>query len=141
MGDEVEPVPKKIEYTQLCPNDFGLFGAEIMKREPPGVHGPSYTFDRRFRSTFGTSSDVCSVLWNMLQPYTTMHQNGIVPHHLLWSLMFLKEYAHETVHCAMVGGVDEKTFRKWSWLFVDAISFLEPMVVSVLMIVVYFCAS
>jgi hypothetical protein len=30
---------------------------------------------------------------------------------------------------SVVGGVDEKTFRKWAWLFVVEISFLEPEVV------------
>ena len=32
--------------------------------------------------------------------------------------------------CGDIGGVDEKTYRKWLWLFVTAISYLEYPVVS-----------
>jgi hypothetical protein len=44
--------------------------------------------------------------------------------------MFMKLYCSETVHCIIAGGeVDEKTFRKWSWIFVDAIAALHFEVV------------
>jgi hypothetical protein len=38
--------------------------------------------------------------------------------------MFLKVYACERVFQALTG-VDEKTFRKWAWLYVHAIGSLE----------------
>ena len=38
-------------------------------------------------------------------------------------------YASEAVHCAISGGVDEKTFCKWSWFFVSGLADLAPQVV------------
>ena len=84
---------------------------------------------QRFRAMFGTSPEICSLLWDHLDPPNSM-PNEVKAFHLLWGLMFLKLYASEVVHCAIAGGVDEKTFRKWSWLFVSAIADLSPNVVS-----------
>jgi hypothetical protein len=114
-------------FPALIANDFSLIGAELMGRD--SSHGSALTFDRRFRSTFGTSPDVCAVIWNMLDPYNTIAHEGTSPQHLLWALMFMKMYAKESVRCSMAGGVDEKTLRKWVWIFVIEISFLEPYVV------------
>ena len=87
------------------------------------------TSRRYFLSYFGTTPWVCSFLWAMLKPFETMPR-GVKPCHLLWALMFMKVYATETVH-AGIAGCDEKTFRKWSWLFVKGISQLETCFVSV----------
>ena len=78
---------------------------------------------------FGTSPNICSLLWDMLDPTNTMPNkvNGI---HLLWGLMFLKLYSSEAVHCGISGGVDEKTFHKWSWLFVSWLADLATQVES-----------
>ena len=35
--------------------------------------------------------------------------------HLLWALKLLKLCASKSTLCALAGGVDEKTFCKWSW--------------------------
>jgi hypothetical protein len=43
---------------------------------------------------------------------------------------FLKTYATDTILCQMSGVKDKKTFRKWSYKFVDAIAMLEPIIVS-----------
>jgi hypothetical protein len=80
---------------------------------------------RKFRATFGTSPAICSLLWGMLLPGTT---RGAKPVHLLWGLMLLKLYNSESAHCN-IAGVDEKTFRKWSWFFIDAIAELSDDVV------------
>ena len=89
-------------------------------------------FERRFRSFFGTSPHVCVQLWDLLNPFEEMAPDnpGLQVEHLLWALLFLKLYAEESVHCGLVGGVDKKTFRKWSWLFIEYISFLETDLVS-----------
>ena len=50
--------------------------------------------------------------------------------HLLWALMLLKTYETEPGIASWVGGIDEKTLRKWAWVFIEEISFLEPEVVS-----------
>jgi hypothetical protein len=82
------------------------------------------------RAFFGTSFVVCADLWNRLDPVNKISP-GSEPKHLLWSLLFMKVYSSEKVHVRLVGGVDEKTFRKWAWLFVDAIASLKSEVVSV----------
>jgi hypothetical protein len=77
---------------------------------------------------FGTRPDMYSLLWDMLDPTNTM-PNGVKGFHLLWGLMLLKLYASEAVHCTISGGVDEKTFRKLSWMFISGIADLAPQVV------------
>lgn len=47
----------------------------------------------------------------------------------MWALYFLKVYGKEEDCSNFAGGVDEKTFRKWSHTFVEAISFLESSVI------------
>jgi len=42
----------------------------------------------------------------------------------------MKVYEKEMTVCALAGAIDAKTWRKWTWLFVTAISDLEPLVVS-----------
>ena len=87
--------------------------------------------DRWFRGIFGTSPQIVSILWNMLDPNITMdYLQDISPKHLLWTCMFMKSYCTET-YLACFLGVTEKTLRKWVWIFIEAISFLEPDVVSV----------
>ena len=56
---------------------------------------------------------------------------GASPTHMLWSLLFLKTCGKETMLSSMAGGIDEKTFRKWAWVFIMIISDLESDVVSV----------
>lgn len=85
---------------------------------------------RRFHATFGTGPEMCTLIWGLLRAHDLLPSGGL-PSHLLWGLMFLKLYCSESVHCAMAGGVDEKTFRKWAWIFVDAISYLEEHIVSI----------
>ena len=59
--------------------------------------------------------------------------------HLLWTLHFLKAYPKQATVCSTVGGstgaIDPKTFRKYMWPFIHAVSDLEPVVVSMK----YFC--
>lgn len=86
-------------------------------------------FDRRWMSAFGANPDVCCILWNKIKPLATM-PSGVKAKHLLWGLIFLNVYDTEENLAQRVGNVDEKTFRKWSHLFVEAISYLECEVVS-----------
>lgn len=44
--------------------------------------------------------------------------------------MFLKLYTKERPMCSLAGGVDKDTFRKWTWLFIEAIADLESCLVS-----------
>ena len=42
-------------------------------------------------------------------------------------------YGNEESNSNFAGWMDEKTFRKWSHIFVEAISFLESSVVSIVL--------
>ena len=50
--------------------------------------------------------------------------------HMLWGLKFMKVYGKERTMCSLVNSIDHKTFQKWVWLFVIAITNLEVHVVS-----------
>ena len=101
----------------------------------------SIVADRRFRGMFGVSPETCASLWNMIGENAPSRS---FPTHLLWALLFLKCYATEHVN-SVVAGVDEKTFRKWSWTFVGLLSdmkivserflFTESFVESTIMII------
>jgi len=109
---------------------FDQIGNEMMRRHHPGI-GTSlmHTDDQRFCATYGMTASICATLWHMVKPETTMPK-GAHPVHLLWCLVFLNIYATEAVLCTMAGGVDEKTFRKSSWMFVDELSYLKDSVVT-----------
>ena len=77
---------------------------------------------------FGAMPSVCCDLWERIDPYKTM-PNGVQEKHLLWGLFFLRDYDTEERSAHAVGDVDEKTYREKSFLFVEAISFLESDVV------------
>lgn len=78
---------------------------------------------------FGAKPDVIAELWTRINPEKNMPK-GHKPKHILWMLIFLKLYDQEEINSVKVGGVDEKTFRKWTWLFIEATSYLEYPVVS-----------
>ena len=83
---------------------------------------------RRWMSSHGVSPELCSIIWTRLDPETTIP--GGEYKHLMWALYFLRVYGTEEQNRRASGGADEKTFRKWTLLFVEAISFLESSVVS-----------
>lgn len=117
-----------------APHVFEVIGMGYIDNHPPQfridiAEEQTITDARRFRAFFGASAAVCSDIWGMLRPEETMPK-GSKPEHLLWSLVFLKVYASEQVLRSLVGSPDEKTFRKWSQLFVLAISWLEFDLVS-----------
>ncbi len=81
---------------------------------------------RRYKALFGVTPLVASVIWS-LSEHSRRHDSS--PRHLLWGLMFLKVYATEHVHATFVG-IDEKTFRKWCWIWVGIISELTVVCIS-----------
>jgi hypothetical protein len=84
---------------------------------------------RRWMACFRATQAVMADVWTRIDPVNTM-PNGAAPHHLTWMFYFIKLYNQEETNSINVGGVDEKTFRKWTWLFIEATSFLEYPVVS-----------
>src|SRR5689334_5252900 len=86
-----------------------------------GTRVQTATWHRRFRALFGVSFQILLSLWDILQ------QNAPVQfrrEHLLWGLYFLKVYPTETVASCFFA-VTEKTWRKWIFVVVQAISQLE----------------
>jgi hypothetical protein len=69
---------------------------------------------RRWISFFGISHFGCSYLWFLM--IERIPTAGCQPKHLLFSLMFLRNYNKEHLN-ASCAGCDEKTFRKFCWLF------------------------
>lgn len=84
------------------------------------VNNSSLTGHRKFKTFYGVSPEVCSILWNRIAD----KPSGSEPKHLLWCMLFLKNYNKEHVNASIVG-VDEKTFRKWTWQFVELLSELD----------------
>jgi hypothetical protein len=85
--------------------------------------------ERRWMHFYGVSPELCCIIWGKLDVPNTI--DGGRHKHLMWALYFLKVYGKEEDNSNYSGGVDEKTFRKWAHIFVDAISFLESSVVSI----------
>ena len=111
---------------KIPPSSFLAVGNKIMKRD--GKSGSKSTERVRFKATFGSSPEVCSLLWDLLQPQIKAMPRNARPSHLLWGLLFLKIHSTESVHASLAGGVDEQTFRDWSWRFVYAIERLAPQI-------------
>ena len=83
-------------------------------------NGSEATEERRFRAMFGTGPHLCSLLWSKVVAMKMEHMpRSARPKHLLWSLMFLKLYDPVSV-LATLADADDKTFREWSWYFVEA---------------------
>lgn len=82
--------------------------------------------DKTFRGFFGAPIAVIANIWNRIEPNL---EDAAKPKHLLWSLVFLKIYATEDVHCRIVGWPDRNTFRKWQWYFVEKIAELKEEII------------
>jgi hypothetical protein len=99
-------------------------------------HGSDLVFERRFRAHFGASPQVVAYTWDLLRQNDVDLDEGATIDRFMWSLLLLKCYLTEEVNCSHICGVDEQTFRKWAWFFIDQISFLEADIVSYLIVVV-----
>ena len=76
------------------------------------------TINRRSAAVFGLKPKLIVLLWYNL--------GGLIPkiaklHHLLWALLFLKLYEVEEARACRLQ-IDEETCRKWTKIFVKAIS-------------------
>ena len=92
--------------------------ADPMLRRTPGLSAAVKR--RRFAALFGVTPAVCSSAWDLMRGSLPRSAKAC---HLLWTLLFLKAYAVEHVNAA-IANVDEKTFRKWCWEIVGALSYL-----------------
>jgi hypothetical protein len=83
--------------------------------------GAADLVDRRFRSYFGVSYQLCSHLWKYLEDTEALRSYEVKKVHLLWTLDLLKGDDTEN---KLKGrwDADEKTLRKWTSLFIEKIS-------------------
>jgi hypothetical protein len=119
------------------PDEFECVGLNIMGRRNAYT---TETSRRRFASWFGTEPLVCSILWKKLVHsgwFDHAGMRGTDPKHLLWTLLFLKCYATESVNSAIVG-VDEKTYRKWIWFYMEGMTQLHTHIVSTSVLITKF---
>ena len=79
--------------------------------------------NRRFRAMFGVSSRTAHLLWVTLD-IDTLGPRGGKRIHLLWMLMFLKEYCTQD-SLSGICGVTRKTFRLWVDVFLERVSSLN----------------
>jgi hypothetical protein len=89
------------------------------------------TCKRRFRSLFGISTRICVLIWTLLSKQLGCEAR---PVHLHWTLFFLKHYSVEEVNAAFAG-VNEKTYRKWTWLMLEELAKLNLVSATVLLVV------
>jgi hypothetical protein len=113
------------QQIQLLAHQFKVVGNELMNRSEGGS---ADTFERRFKAHFGTIPEICADIWLRLNPPTLLA--GARIEHLLWGFILLKCYDTDDVNASRVGGVDEQTWRHWSWYFIDCVSQLEADIVS-----------
>ena len=126
--EHIDPRSLKRGRCTATPEDFEKHGGEIMGRSTDGRSAA--VFDARFITFFGIVSAVVADVWNRLIEKSNPELESAEPFHLLWALLFLKQYPAETVFCKLVGVRDEGTVRKWSQLFVRHIGYLVLDVVS-----------
>ena len=120
-------------YQQRIRADVGIIcdaAAQVMGLQYYGCRLTSKVYHRRFKSYFGFSARKVAFVWNnLIQIGWTQYERSASPTHLLWALAYMKTYAPEH-KMALDLGIDEKTFRKWAWFFMEGISELCSYFVS-----------
>ena len=106
---------------------FMSLGRRITHRAGP--HRCFSTEYRRFRAFFGVSPSSCALVWGKIRTFDLAPRAR--PVHLLWALLFLNLYDPEEVIAGFLG-VDEQTYREWSFEVVKVIAKLKPHYVSCL---------
>ena len=110
--------------------EFEQLGFIFKRSKSPCLHyNTPQLNDRRFRTAFGCCSRVCSLAWLLVVDGWTNRPKQATKIRFLWALSLLKTYDTET-NMANSCGVDEKTFRKWAWFFIQELSFRIGDIVS-----------
>jgi hypothetical protein len=107
--------------------EFGKLTCQTMRRS---FNNSEKIRTRRIVSFFGLKPRVMAKLWELLMEKAGPWPQGSEKKHLLWALHLAKVYSSESVLSTNVGSPDEKTYRKWAWLFLERIASLEFDVVS-----------
>ena len=135
--DDPQDINPDNEELLLLGNEFKLLGFSIIGKSSTGSINTQF---RRFKSHFGIDWFLCAKLWVLLIPilYDQSHPKGAKTKHLLWTLMFLRLYDTEEILSGKVTA-DEKTYRKWVWIFIGYIYYLQVDFVSCFYFILFLC--
>lgn len=123
-----------MKFPTLTPSLCASLARDVFSKNTGYSNKTNKALDQEIcKSLLGTSYTVCSEIWNLVNPLESdvLQLQKAHPRHLFWALLFLNCYCTIPILTRVVGGVDDKTFREWSWLFVKEIANLKPRVVSV----------
>ena len=111
---------------KLTPNSIETIGFEIRTNTQATKRNKKL----RFKSVYGTYPIVIYDLWTRLVTLNVVKIDDIMKlKRFFFMFDFLQNYCKET-QCAMDFGVDEKTYRKWVWFFLEKVSIISKNVVS-----------
>jgi len=85
---------------------------------------------RRFEAHFGAEPDHITITWALVAGSGYLNQPGprsLNPEHMLWTFIFANRCQTEEEN-STVCKVDKKTFRKWTWFYIDGVIGLESCV-------------
>ena len=91
-------------------NRFLWESESILRRR--GIRNSDSLLRQRYQYHFGVDPEITAILWVSLERFRMEPEPE--PKHLLWTLLFLKQYSPEGVLCTMVN-TNERTYRKWVW--------------------------
>jgi len=91
---------------------------------------------RSFKANFGVSLGVVALAWEYTLQMST-EEDFVEPKHMLWTMMFLKQYTSEDVMAPQCG-TTPKTFRKHVRLTMNKLNACYHFVVSLLIFFNYF---
>ena len=109
------------------PQTIENLGFDIRHRKKPRSVN---TTKRVFKSLYGTHPEIICSVWNQLilnHLIENSDKNKLERLFLVFD--FLKNYSVEH-RCAVDFGIDEKTYRKWVWFYLEKMSQLVKNVVS-----------
>ena len=100
----------------LSPYVCANLARQVFSKESGYSNKTNKALDKEICSSLiGTSYEVCSEIWNLVQPQRKEELKGTQPKHLFWALLFLKSYATLPLLTRVVGGVDAGTYSTWCW--------------------------
>jgi hypothetical protein len=132
------PLPQPHDPRLLSSQDFQELAGPILGQSGRQIGSP--TFMRRFQTVFGLPPHVVASAWSMIVVNGSLNHLGprsFKPFHFLWALLWLKGYATEADNAARVGCC-EKTFRKWSWFYVECLANLDGELVRAVIVIILF---
>ena len=98
---------ERVASTSICERNFSM-------------HLSDSLINRHFRAMFGVPSKTAHLLWVTLD-VDILGPPGGKRTHLLWMLMFLKEYCTQD-SLSGICRVTQKTFRRWVHIFLDCVT-------------------